>query len=379
MDITHVSLAHFRSFAEVDALELPAGALLVAAAPNATGKTNFLESLLLLLRGRSWRGATEECVQWGAPGFTVRGIVRTTDGTDQLGVQYTVAGKKLRIEVNGEPASPVTFYTRYPVLLFLPEDAFIFTRGPEQRRNFLNQVLLSSSPYLASLVQYQRILRQRNAALKRARSAADIQGWTDLLIAHATVLWQYRRSLVAMIDSQLSEVYEELSGERCLFQAQLLAPAQSDDISQLLTEAFPSEQRYGFTLVGPHRDDIAITTDNRPIRAALSRGQLRSLTIALKLIAHRLLQKITSEKPLLLLDDVFSELDATRQQILLAHLPATQTILTCTTVPNTLQRRSNVHLLDLRTILNPSRTLDRPVPQERAVAQPVTGRVVVRP
>ncbi|MCH8748634.1 hypothetical protein IH781_02690, partial [Patescibacteria group bacterium] len=165
MNITSLTLHNFRNFWQSPEIDLPRGALLVAAAPNATGKTNFLESLVVLLRGKSWRGATEDCVRWGQESFTVRGEVEHGGIKSQLAVRYHRPTKKLRIEEDGSPASPITFFSHYPFILFLPEDSFLFAGGPALRRNFLNQTLVCSPAYVSALVQYQRALRQRNAAL----------------------------------------------------------------------------------------------------------------------------------------------------------------------------------------------------------------------
>lgn len=172
MYINQLSLHHFRNFEDVESVEFPDKALLVAAAPNATGKTNFLEAMVTLLRGKSWRANLAECVQWGADGFLLQGQMSYREGQANVAVRYHVPTKKVRIEEDGLPASLVTFYNRYPIVLFLPEDTFLFNRGPEQRRNFFNHTLVSLPSYLASLVQYQRALKQRNALLKQAGSFA---------------------------------------------------------------------------------------------------------------------------------------------------------------------------------------------------------------
>jgi len=352
MDIKHLSMAHFRNLGWVEEIQFPPGGLLVAAAPNAMGKTNFLESVVVLLRGRSWRTRVEECVAWGEDSFVLRGTVVGGDETRQIAVRYHRPSRKLRIEENGAPVSVVTFYAHYPLVLFLPEDTFLFSRGPSARRNFLNQALVTYPQYLSALVQYHRILKQRNRALKGAREADQIRSWTGLLGEQASVLWRHREGFVAVIDAQLTELYGRLSGEYRQFRAQLVPGAErTDDFVQELVAAWPQERHLGYTLYGPHRDDMVVLADGRPVRAALSRGQIRSLAIALKFIAHNYLAQISGEEPVLLLDDVLSELDDRRQRALIKNLPTTQTILTCTTLPAMLKERGDVYLLDLRSII----------------------------
>jgi DNA replication and repair protein RecF len=354
MNIQRLLLSNFRNFQKAD-IEFPPNALLVAASPNATGKTNFLESIVMLLRGRSFRAPTGECVAWGEAGFHLQGIIERNEGVTNLAVAYDRASRRLRVEENQVPASPVTFYAHYPLVLFLPEDTFMFNRGPAARRNFLNRVLISSGPYVAALVQYQRALLQRNTALRGAALFAEVEAWTQLLVKHGEVVHQQRQGFVEFLATHLADMYELISGESRPFTVSLSGSALTGEAALAHYEAtFPQEQQRGFTLSGPHREDVTITSRGHSLAAVLSQGQLRSVVIALKLVAHNFIHQITEETPLLLLDEVLSELDEDRQTALLRHLPPAQTLLTCTTVPAVLQGESRVQVLDLRTIHNVS-------------------------
>lgn len=353
MEIRALSLLQFRNFEYVEKLEFPAGALLVAAAPNATGKTNFLESLIVLLRARSFRAELEECVRWGADDMTVAGMVEGRGKASQLSVHYQRRARKLRVEEDQQLVSPVTFYAAYPVVLFLPEDTFLFYRGPAGRRNFMNHVLVSEPSYLSALVQYQRALRQRNVALKTAKAFGEVAAWTQLLAEQAAIVWRHREALATFLRSHVGDTYQAVSGEDRSFQVVWRPGAtRPEAFWEELKEAWPEEGRYHYTLFGPHRDDLAITTEGRDVAAALSRGQMRGLTVALKIAAWRFLRHVTGETPILLLDEVLSELDEGRQAQLLHHLPAAQILLTCTKLPHILRERSDVHLLDLRSLLH---------------------------
>lgn len=363
MYITSLSLTNWRNFRHIEAIELPAPQLLVAVAPNATGKTNFLESIILLLRGKSWRSSLEECVCWGQPDCSVRGTIRHGDVSSNLALSFQYAPRRLRIEEDGVPVSPITFYSRYPLVLFLPEDTFLFNRGPAQRRNFFNQILAGSATYVSTLVQYHRTVRARNEALKTARTPEAIQAWTDVLINFAIPLWQQRQLLIDFLSTHLSVTYAQLMGEDIPFVIRLLPgmPAAEKEISSavyqaVLAAAWPYEQRYNYTLYGPHRDDLEITVVGRGVDVALSRGQLRGLVLALKIAAWKFIQQVTGEEPIILLDDVLSELDEAHQTSLLTHLPSTQILLTCTAVPASLQKQ-DVHFLDLRALLHVSPAL----------------------
>lgn len=375
MNITQLGLYNFRNFTQVDEILLPPDSLLIAAAPNATGKTNFLEALVVLLRGKSWRVSHSECVQWGQDGFTVRGVVHKLDKDTELAVQYHTSSRRLRVEENTVPASPVTFYSNYPLILFLPEDTFIFSRGPAARRNFLNRTLVSRSHYVAALVQYQRALKQRNVALKGARAYSDIAVWTDMLVEHGKAVWQHRVEFIAYVKTHLNELYQQLSGEAAEFSVTLQQSGDEESLATSLEQLFTQEHRYGYTLAGPHRDDLVITMNGRSVDSTLSRGQLRSLTIALKIASWRYIYSVTGEKPIVLLDEVLSELDAGRQAALLSHLPEAQIIMTCTAIPRGMQTERDVHLLDLRSILlTESPAPSTAEPASLPVAEPTAER-----
>lgn len=380
MYIKHLAVTNFRNFVDVEEITFPAEAFLVAAAPNATGKTNFLEAIAMLLRGKSFRASAAECVRWGEDSFLLRGSVVSRDGEARLAVRYHQPTRKIRIEENGAPASPITFFSRYPFVLFLPDDTILLTAGPPARRNFLNHTLVSLPGYLPALVQYHRALRQRNAQLKAVRRVDDVEAWTQILIEHSLPLWKQRESFAQFMNAQLGDIYHALTGEDLPLRARLVTSATPEEYPRKLTDAFAYEQRVGFTLHGPHRDDLELTTQGRPLRAAISRGQLRSAVIAMKIAAYRFIHKITQEQPLLLLDEVLSELDETRQTTLLQNLPATQILLTCTKVPQILHERNNVHLLDLRSILveeadtEPAATADH---QEEPAVEEIETEVTV--
>lgn len=354
MTIERLGLFGFRNFKSVSDIQFPPQALLVAAAPNATGKTNFLESIVMLLRGKSWRATSEECTQWEQLGFMVEGVVRRGDGIDSnLRVSYQCSSQRLKVEEDKAPASIVTFYSHYPFTLFLPEDTLLLIRGPAHRRTFLNHVLVVVPHYLSALVQYQRALKQRNALLKHARLPEEVQVWTELLADHALILWKHRENLAMFLHNHLTDAYERISGERAVFAVKLsFGSTRPESFQEALLSSFDHERRYGYTLSGPHRDDLIITVEGKPVHAVFSRGQIRSLVVALKLLACAYMEHVTGEEPLLLLDDALSELDEGRQQAFLEHLPTTQLLLTCTALPSSLRSRSDVHWLDLQSIID---------------------------
>lgn len=352
MKVTSLALHQFRNLTVSSPISIPSAPLVALLAPNATGKTNFLEAIVVLLRGKSFRASTAECVGWGKDNFVVRGSIENGQAHTGLSIQYRTPTKALHIRENDAPVSPVTFFGHYPIVLFLPEDAFLFSRGPVGRRNFLNTSLASNTSYLASVVQYHRVLRQRNAALKHMKAKGDIESWTSLLVEHAQAVWSHRRMFVDYLSVQVPEIYKNLFREDLPFQVSFIPGASNiESFRELLDDSWKYEERYRYTLYGPHRDDIAITVDGRAAASVLSRGQMRGLTIANKVAAFSFMKQLLGQEPLLLFDEVLSELDPDRQKSLLEYLPASQVILTCTSLPEEVRRGSSTALLDVRSFV----------------------------
>jgi DNA replication and repair protein RecF len=342
MEIRGIEVRHFRNLNRVGRVTLPGQGVVVLVAKNASGKTNFLEAIMLLLRGKSWRARTEECVEWGENYFVVQGEVMAQGERANIKVAYDKERRALRLTNEEEPISVVVMYGRYPVVLFLPEDTFLLQRGPAARRNFLNNVLVSSPKYLPALVQYYRVLKQRNAALKTAKNWSEVAAWTQLLQEYGEVLTQQRKALLEFTEAQLPDLYQQLTGERRDWKIRL---AKEEIIKG--EEQFAEEKRVGYTLGGAHRQDMVVWVTGRPAKSVLSQGQTRSLVIALKLISCRWLENMTGEKPVVLLDEVLGELDRERQQLLLTHLPDNQVIMTCTELPEVLVGREGVTVVEV--------------------------------
>lgn len=377
MQLRSLSFRNFRNLRDAQVVDIPSAPLLVAAAPNATGKTNFLESIAVLLRGKSFRASHEECVAWGQDMFLVQGKVEGRDGEVALAVQYHIPSHKLRIEQDTQPVSPVLFYANYPFVLFLPEDTFLLHRGPALRRNFLNNALAASPAYLSGLVQYQRALRQRNSALKTTPAGGEIvEAWTHMLVEYANTVWTHRQALVAYMNAQLPQIAATVAGLDETIQIQLVQGVpDGQGLGDALALAREQEQRYRYTLYGPHRDDISVLVGGRPAAAVLSRGQVRALVIAMKVAVYHFIKQTSGIVPLLLFDEVLSELDHTRQKAVFDVLPPTQTLITCTDIPAEIRQRSDVFMLDLGQLTSQNNEQEEPasvvVADEEPEAVPV--------
>lgn len=368
MEIRRLQLAHYRNY---DALTLDLGpGLHVFAGPNAQGKTNLLEAVYLTATGRSPRTSQEsELIGWDAE---VGRAVGEFQGTHRGGVTVEVAlGRKKptgstvdkRIKVNGAPRKVADLAGLVPVVLFLVEDLEIVRGEPARRRDFLDTDLATMSrSYAWALRQYTRVLDQRNRLLKEIRDgggrAADLLPWDAQLATFGGRILEVRTRFVADLDAASGATYQGLTASeqamsltyRREWGDQDARPVKREEFSVLLAEALggvvQEEIRRGSTLVGPHRDDVRFLVDGRDIRQFGSQGEQRTAALALRVAEFTLLQRLFGEPPVLLLDDILSELDRTRRAALLAHLaPIAQVILTTTDVDAVgLPPHADVHL-----------------------------------
>lgn len=366
MKLQSLSFRNFRNLRDVQVVDIPDAPLLIAVAPNATGKTNFLEAVSMLLRGKSFRARHEECVRWGEDFFLVQGSVEGREGANRLSVQYHTSSRKLRIEQDTSPISPILLYANYPFVLFLPDDTFLFHRGPVARRNFLNNALTARAQYMSALVQYHRALRQRNTALKDAEAPQDIEVWTSVIVEHAAVVWAQREALAQYLNNHLLNTASDfLQMPDDLVVRLSKGIPDNKELQEALNAAWSQERRYKYTIYGPHRDDLEVLVDGRPARQVLSRGQVRALVIALKMVVYQFMKQVGGVTPLILFDEVLSELDPKKQKLLFDILPGSQMLLTCTELPEGVRQRSDVYLLNMEDI-----TAEKPTAQVAQV--PVT-------
>lgn len=307
---------------------------------NGSGKTSVLEAVSYLAVARSLRGAGDgEVIGWGADGFGVAGDVADGGGTDRLVLRFTRGGRK-DVTLNGEPLPKLAELVGHlRVAWFSPEDTWITKGGPDARRKLLDMTLCQLDPgYLAALSNYRRALRQRNEALLAwtpdEESDRVVQTWTDKLVEYGGVVIAARSELVPRLDAEVSRVHLAVSGEDTLslgYRSSVAPgvddesgagkrePAARERFAAALRDCEEDERRRGFTLAGPHRDDVDVRLGGRPLRTFGSQGQHRTAAIALKLGQAAVLDG-DGRGVVVLLDDVLSELDAARGGALVEHV-----------------------------------------------------------
>lgn len=334
-------LTDFRCYEHVE-LALEAGCTVVTGS-NGQGKTSLLEAIAWLATGRSLRGVPDRAlVRTGRDEAIVRAEVVHPDREVLLEAAVRAQGRN-RILANKQPvARRRDLADHLRVTVFAPDDLALVKGSPAGRRDYLDDLLAVTTPRVAGIAtDYERVLKQRNALLRAGIRNAEDRTTRDVLdarlVASGAGLLDARLELIERLRPDVRHAYAALAGDAPGFAA-VYEPEWTDDAlvagttEAALRDALGTlrrrEEDRGTTLVGPHRDDWTFVLDGMDARHHASQGEQRTLALALRLAGHRLVAEVVGAEPLLLLDDVFSELDATRAAALVANLPATQTLVT---------------------------------------------------
>jgi len=337
--IRSLRLRNFRSYGEFD-YEFGADALHLFFGENGSGKTNLIEAISFLSSGRSCLGLPPDtAVRFGETFFRI-GAEIASDAGETSTVEYVFQTSPRRASaffVNDVRTPLLAFIGRLPTVVFLPESLDLFTGSPQGRRKFLDALLVQLSPEFASArLTYDRTLKQRNALLKEIRAGRgprqDLSIWNDSLTEAALPILRERTSILGRLQELFPARIRDL-GERWGQIDLSYRSKTAADEHEVLSALRASEEidiARETTTVGPHRDDWEATADGRLLSTFASRGQQRSALIALLTVAADLFFTARSERPIVLLDDVFSELDSRHQEALLEHLRGSQILLTST-------------------------------------------------
>ncbi len=346
MQVTKLSLTNFRSYRQLD---LPLGpGLTTVVGDNAEGKSNLLEALYLLAIGKSYRAQTErDLVSWEAADAGGYAIAAATlagrEGPVELRVGLDCAagpGVLKRVRVNGVPKRASDLVGVMSAVLFSAEDIDLVFGSPSGRRRYLDILLSQTSRrYVQALSRYQRVLSQRNALLKAMRESRanedELGFWDESLSAEGAIVLAERWTSTDRLAGLVGEAFDRLYGGGSLSVEYVATSARPQDgeYAQAMAKALRASRRreraLGMTLVGPHRDDLRLLLGGMEIARHASRGQARLAALALRLAEGRLLAERRGDPPLLLLDDVLSELDEPRRTLVLEEASAyPQTIVT---------------------------------------------------
>ncbi len=364
MNVRHLELDEFRSYRTLRLPIEPAGFRVIG--PNATGKSTILEAIAMLATTRSPRTSAErEIANWesgkelGIPPYArIRGNFDRADGPHQLEIGLTLHDRgpgslKKFVRFDDRPVRALDAVGQIKSVLFSPEDVNLVSGAPGVRRRYLDIAASQASrTYLRALSHYGRVLEQRNSLLRAfsrdktafssSRPAQELPFWDAELTAAATDVLAYRLGAVAALGTRACHHFEQLTGDGSLTVAYAspgvvipapIAPGEDwrdppQQVRQLLSAAFAvslgkngaEELRRGVTIIGPHRDDLVISANGADLGRYGSRGQQRLAVVAIKLAELDLLTEAAGEQPVLLLDDVLSELDAAHRGKIVATL-----------------------------------------------------------
>jgi DNA replication and repair protein RecF len=331
-------LRQFRNFPELN-LTLPAAGAAVIG-DNGAGKTNLLEALYYLEIFRSFRGAADEqLVRFGAEAFNIRGTFENpaTGVSHEISAGYEPRTRRKRITVDGsEPERLGEAIGHVGAVIFAPSDLALVAGPPGERRRFLDIVLsLAERDYLTALQRYRQVLRQRNALLKRGAHAAALGPWDEALVEFGSRVTTARAKWITASTTGFSDRYLAIGGTvaaRLSYRPGIaLENASAVDAGEVAT-AFrahldrvgPRERERAMTLAGPHRDELAIHVEGPDgsieLRDYGSGGQMRTAAIALRMVEADTIRAARGRTPMILLDDVFAELDAGRSRRILQLL-----------------------------------------------------------
>jgi DNA replication and repair protein RecF len=341
--VARLALTDFRCYSSVD-LVLPTGVTVVSGA-NGEGKTSLLEALGWAATTHSFRGVPDAAlVRSGAEAAYVRVTVQEPDREQLMEAEIRAIGRN-RVRLNRHPlARARDLLGLVRVTVFAPDDLRLVKGGPAERRRYLDDLLVAVAPrYDAVRTEYERVLKQRNALLRQGVRGPDGEStlvvFDSQLVRSGTELVRGRLRLTTRLLPALRASYHGLAGEsddvEAAYEAEWAEGSvtpSSDDVEELLRVALEArrgaELDRGVTLVGPHRDEWRILLAGLDARTHASQGEQRTLALGLRLAGHKVCADVVGTEPVLLLDDVFSELDPTRAEALVAELPAGQTLIT---------------------------------------------------
>lgn len=335
MIVEQLELVDFRNYV-ASTFRLTAGTTVVVG-DNGQGKTNLAEALAYLATLGSFRGAPPDAlVRVGADAAIVRAELRDEDGRSSLIEAELVPAGRNRVQVNRQRlgrARDLLGVVR--VTVFSPDDLTLVKGGPGDRRRFLDDTLVALAvKYDALRLELDRIVRQRNTLLRQAGGRLDAAAATTLDVWDAKLaevgdrFGLARATLVERIRPFVAEAYDHLAGRATAIELRYEPSWRVDGLATALALARDGDLKRGVSTVGPHRDELTLSIAGLAARTHASQGEQRTLALALRLGAHRLVAERTGSTPVLVLDDVLSELDPGRATALLGHLPSGQVLIT---------------------------------------------------
>lgn len=328
--VARIKVQNVRAHKTYELALMPSTTVITGA--NGSGKTSLIEALYIALQGSSFRGADKDILQQNASWYR---IDVWFDGNLHRTVKFdpeSVQGRKQFI-INDKKSYRLTQQYKYPVVLFEPDDLRLLSGSPARRRQFIDRFIGQVDPhYGVAARRYERALKQRNILLKRPSvTSDDLFAWNVSLSEYGSYIIKQRLHFIEELDSQLSTVYMTISKNEDRVNIRCSHQYHANIQQKLLAELHANTEKdrlLGFTSVGPHRHDVLFDFNDFPALSVASRGEVRSVVLALKFLEVRIIERAIGKKPIILLDDVFSELDETRQKNLVTEFTDHQIVVT---------------------------------------------------
>lgn len=331
--ITDIRLQNFRSYDDSSFEVDPSVNIIVG--PNASGKTNLLEAVLVGCQGSSYRVKDTELVQFNKPWARID--AGTLDGTRTVKLVRHQDSVKKEYVILDQSLKRLPFQKTLPVILFEPNHLQLLSSSPDLRREYLDGMIEQFVPgYTTIRRQYKRALAQRNRLLKQGVETANSQlfAWNIRLSQLGGEIVRHRYELTQVLARSIEQLYQQLSHGKDTVELSYVSACQLDqyssDMLHKLEQNIAKDFERGFTSYGPHRDDMKVTLKGKLLQEAASRGETRTMLLALKILEIKQIEKSRQQKPILLLDDVFSELDGARRKALTEVLGGYQVFITTT-------------------------------------------------
>ena len=347
MIIKSIELADYRNYEELN-LQFDRGTTILYG-DNAQGKTNILEAVYLAATTKSHKGSKDrEIIRFGREEAHIRTYLEKEGVETRVDMHLRKAGSK-GIAIDGQKIKRAAdLLGLCNVVFFSPEDLGIIKNGPSERRRFVDMELCQlDSIYLNDLNNYNKIVNQRNKLLKDMYLSPGLKEtlgiWDMQLVAYGSKIIERRRLFVSQLNEIIYEIHKRLSGGKEELKIKYEPDTSAEDFESKLFMNMDRDMRQKMTSVGPHRDDFVFQIGGMDARKYGSQGQQRTAALSLKLAEIELVKKITNDTPVLLLDDVLSELDSSRQQLLLAGMGDIQTIITCTGLEEFVNNRFKIN------------------------------------
>lgn len=345
MKLRHLALSSFRNLGDMELLPGPRFNIIFGG--NAQGKTNLLESIYLLGTIKSFRTAkNSEMMKWGSCCSSVTGVVERDGITREISLLVEKSGKRVRVD-HKHVARLTDFFGSLNVVIFSPEDMTMVRGMPDLRRKYLDRAIFSGdSSYLHFHHEYFRTLKHRNILLRNGGNDG-LHVWSEKLVEAGARLIASRLAYIGDIQGLLREFYQAIAGKGAeagisyhphLLDEKSLAKDGRSALGKALAGTSVEERRFGSTVVGPHRDDVDFLLGGKVLKHHASQGEQRSFVLALKMAEIEYIQRIHGNPPVLLLDDMTSELDQERNRNLMEFLAnkEMQVFITTTSIDNIL-------------------------------------------